>query len=63
MLDDVFEKARTLIRGITNSGPDDTAATNTPARIKLLYESRDGRLCLFEDADGHVTAVRSSRLG
>ena len=33
-----------------------------PARITLLYESRDKKLCLFEDAHGHLTAVRASRL-
>ena len=32
------------------------------ALFKLLYESRDGRLCLFEDKDGHLTAVRADRL-
>lgn len=35
---------------------------NAPARIALLYESRDGKLCLFEDHEGHLTAVRSERL-
>ena len=35
---------------------------STPARISLIYESRDKRLCLFEDAQGHLTAVRASRL-
>ena len=33
-----------------------------PARITLLYESDDGRLCLFEDAQGHVTAVPAALL-
>lgn len=33
-----------------------------PAQITFLYESRDGKLCLFEDADGHLTAVRASKL-
>ena len=33
-----------------------------PAKITLLYESRDGKLCLFEDANGHLTAVRASKL-
>lgn len=33
-----------------------------PAKITLLYESRDKKLCLFEDAQGHLTAVRTSRL-
>ena len=32
------------------------------ARITLLYESRDGRFCLFEDADGHLAAVDASKL-
>ena len=33
-----------------------------PAKITLLYESRDKKFCLFEDAHGHLTAVRTSRL-
>ena len=33
-----------------------------PARISLIYESEDGRFCLFEDGDGHITAVRASAL-
>ena len=37
-------------------------AVLAPARISLLYESRDGRFCLFEDANGHISAVRSARL-
>ena len=32
------------------------------ARFSLLYESRDGRLCLFQDADGHLVAVDASKL-
>lgn len=39
------------------SQPDAAA----PARFSLLYESRDRRLCLFEDADGHLTSVDSDR--
>ena len=34
----------------------------TPAKITLLYESRDGKLCLFEDARGHLFAVPSALL-
>lgn len=34
----------------------------TPGRFNLLYQSRDGKLCIFEDEGGHLTAVRSSRL-
>lgn len=33
-----------------------------PSRFTLIYESKDGRLCLFEDADGHITAVRADKL-
>ncbi len=40
-----------------------TEETSVPlARITLLYESRDGRFCLFEDADGHLAAVDASKL-
>lgn len=41
----------------TASGARDAA----PAAFGLLYESRDGRLCLFESASGHLTAVDSAR--
>ena len=33
-----------------------------PARFRLIYESRDRKLCLFEDSHGHLTAVRASKL-
>lgn len=36
--------------------------TTTPATFKHVCTGRDGKLCLFEDAQGHFTAVRSSRL-
>lgn len=37
-------------------------APSQAARFSLLYESRDRRLCLFEDADGHLTSVDADRL-
>lgn len=33
-----------------------------PARFSLLYESQDARLCVFEDAEGHLSAVDARRL-
>ena len=33
-----------------------------PARFSLVCTSPSGNLCLFEDAEGHYTAVRSARL-
>ncbi len=41
---------------------DNAMAIPAPTRVRLLYESRDGKLCLFEDSSGHITAVRASRL-
>ena len=32
-----------------------------PGAFKMLYESRDGRLCLFEGNDGHLSAVDASK--
>ena len=32
------------------------------ARFTLVYESKDGKLCVFEDKDGHLTAVRAEKL-
>lgn len=34
----------------------------SPGTFSLLYESGDGRLCLFQLEDGHLSAVDSSRL-
>lgn len=42
--------------------PASEAPPAVPSTFGLLYESRDGRLCLFESASGHLTAVDSSRL-
>ena len=42
--------------------PEVSAFVTPPAKLSLLYESADGRLCLFEDALGHLSAVRASRL-
>ena len=33
-----------------------------PSAFKLIYQSRDGRMCLFEDEEGHITAVDGNRL-
>lgn len=33
-----------------------------PAQFTLVYESKDGKLCVFEDAKGHLTAVRAEKL-
>lgn len=38
----------------------DSAAV--PGTFHLIYESRDGKLVAFEDAAGHITAVRASKL-
>ena len=47
----------------TRVNEDKILEENLPlARITLLYESRDGRFCLFEDAEGHLAAVDASKL-
>lgn len=33
-----------------------------PATFSLIYESTDKRLCVFEDAAGHLNSVDASRL-
>ena len=38
------------------------AVLTLPATFSLIYESGDGRLCLFEDAAGHLSAVDATRL-
>lgn len=48
---------------------DNSAATQdaekrmgSVATFRMLCQGRDGKLCLFEDAKGHLTAVRTDRL-
>ena len=53
--------------GSARNPPDHEAPSQgkrdaAPARFSLIYESDDGRFCLFEDGNGHITAVRSSAL-
>lgn len=33
-----------------------------PGRFSFVCESLDGKLCMFEDADGHLAVVRTDRL-
>ncbi|NPD32021.1 hypothetical protein HLV35_01890 [Eggerthellaceae bacterium zg-997] len=35
----------------------------TPGAFRRMYASKDGLVSLFEDRDGHLTCVRTSRLG
>ncbi len=57
--------------GASRQGPDgiesdgramEASARIIPGRFSLLYESDDGRLCLFEDVEGHLSAVDARRL-
>lgn len=46
-----------------NTAEEDSAKLEfSPAQFTLVRESGDGRLCLFQDKDGHLTAVRADRL-
>lgn len=40
----------------------DESAAAPLASFSLLYESKDGRLCTFEDSDGHLTSVDSQHM-
>ncbi len=46
--------------------PGDSAvhapSAHVPATFRSLYSSRDGALFLYEDAQGHLTAVDASKL-
>ena len=45
----------------TQKAAEKKAETSAPlpplAKLRLVYESRDKRMCLFEDAEGHLTAA------
>ena len=64
--DDVFPGDNTAFAA-SNEIPEllDVPARPAPAEVatfKHLCAGRDGKLCLFEDADGHLVAVLASRL-
>lgn len=50
----------------SDAEPSESAKTASDyakfARFKSVYESRDGRLCVFEDESGHLVAVDARRL-
>ena len=39
------------------------ARKKKPSKFSRLYESRDSRLCVFEDEHGHLTSVRDISFG
>ena len=41
---------------------EDPSVQTSPSTFSCLYESPDGRFCLFEDAQGHLSAVNAVRL-
>ncbi|MBQ3106738.1 MAG: hypothetical protein IJC51_04655 [Eggerthellaceae bacterium] len=45
-----------------SSSAPDSSATPSFARFQLLYESRDGKMAVFEDEHGHIVAVDTARL-
>ncbi len=45
-----------------NSNEPERRPAAIPATFKHVCTGRDGKLCLFEDAQGHLTVVRASRL-
>ncbi len=40
----------------------EVAPEGRPLPAPARFASRDGRLCLFEDAEGHLTSVDAQRL-
>ena len=52
--------------GSVSAGATETAdfssAPVAVARFQLLYESRDGKVAVFEDEHGHIVAVDAKRL-
>lgn len=48
----------------TSRGLHDEASETklAPSQFSFVCESLDGKLCLFEDADGHLAVVRTERL-
>lgn len=57
----VAEKPATAASSPEPSPQQGQPAAPAPATFSLLYESGDGCLCTFEDADGHLTSVDARR--
>jgi len=53
-----------LEEGLFDEGAlgDSSATTGSFARFQCLYESRDGKMAVFEDEHGHIVAVNTQRL-
>ena len=50
-------------RGVPLDSRDDAGEPKlVPSRFSFVCESLDGKLCMFEDADGHLSVVRTDRL-
>ena len=65
MSDERFASEAMHADGSVNNQAGSKTANKTvslPAQISLVHESADGRLCLFQDAEGHYTVVRADRL-
>ena len=65
MSDERFASEAMHADGSGNNQADSETPKKTvslPAQISLVHESADGRLCLFQDAEGHYTVVRADRL-
>ncbi|MBO4365523.1 MAG: hypothetical protein J5804_04435 [Eggerthellaceae bacterium] len=45
-----------------SSSHDTNSPNHAPATFRFVCESEDGKLCLFEDVQGHYTVVRTARL-
>lgn len=53
-LDDAHEGTASLVDGVPSN--------NVFAQFRNIYSSRDGSLAVYEDKDGHLTAVDTSKL-
>ena len=64
---EIVSKSNELRRrcGVAGGAPTSADVQSEPksqvATFSRLYESLDGRLCLFEDGNGHLSAVNTAR--
>lgn len=49
-------------RAVGRESDVENVGRDVPARLRKLYESHDGKLCLFECGEGHLAAVDASKL-
>ncbi len=55
-------RLREMLENSMEANKSTSSSAQPPACFRMIYESRDGKFCLFETDDGHLLAVDSAKL-